>query len=58
MREYPTASAHVNHFKSLLNELSMKRGFSTFSTFVVKLLFDQWQNPESDYRPLLCAVTS
>ena len=27
IKEYPTASAHVNHFKSLLNELSLKRGF-------------------------------
>ena len=25
--EIPTASAHVSHFKSLLNELSLKRGF-------------------------------
>ena len=25
IKEYPTASAHVNHFKSLLNELSMKK---------------------------------
>ena len=34
IKEYPTASAHVNHFKSLLNELSMKRGFAPDIIFV------------------------
>ena len=34
IKEYPTASAHVNHFKSLLNELSMKRGFSPDIVFI------------------------
>ena len=28
IKEYPTASAHVGHFKSLINELAMKKGFS------------------------------
>jgi len=27
IKEYPTASAHVGHFKSLLNELQLKRNF-------------------------------
>jgi replicative DNA helicase len=27
IKEYPTASAHVGHFKSLLNELSLKKSF-------------------------------
>ena len=34
IKEYPTASAHVNHFKSLLNELSLKRGFHPEIIFV------------------------
>ena len=34
IKEYPTASAHVNHFKSLLNELSLKRGFHPDIIFV------------------------
>ena len=34
IKEYPTASAHVNHFKSLLNELSMKRGFAPDIVFI------------------------
>ena len=34
IKEYPTASANVNHFKSLLNELSMKRGFAPDIIFV------------------------
>ena len=34
IKEYPTASAHVGHFKSLLNELSMKKGFSPDIIFV------------------------
>jgi hypothetical protein len=34
IKEYPTASAHVNHFKSLLNELSMKRGFAPDIIFI------------------------
>ena len=25
IKEYPTASAHVGHFKSLLNDLALKR---------------------------------
>jgi replicative DNA helicase len=28
IKEYPTGSAHVGHFRHLLNELKMKRGFS------------------------------
>ena len=31
---YPTASAHVGHFKSLLNELSLKKGFHPDIIFV------------------------
>ena len=27
IKEYPTASAHVGHFKTLMNDLSMKRSF-------------------------------
>ena len=27
IKEYPTASAHSGHFKSLLNELSLKKSF-------------------------------
>ena len=34
VKEYPTASAHVGHFKALLNELSMKKGFSPDIIFV------------------------
>ena len=34
IKEYPTASAHVNHFKSLLNELSLKKGFHPDIIFV------------------------
>ena len=34
IKEYPTASAHVGHFKALLIELSMKKGFSPDIIFV------------------------
>ena len=34
IKEYPTASAHVGHFKSLLNELSLKKGFHPEIIFV------------------------
>ena len=34
IKEYPTASAHVNHFKSLLNELSLKKGFQPDIVFI------------------------
>ena len=34
IKEYPTASAHVGHFKALLSELSMKKGFSPDIIFV------------------------
>jgi len=34
IKEYPTASAHVGHFKALLNELSLKKGFSPDIIFV------------------------
>ena len=34
IKEYPTASAHVGHFKSLLNELAMKKGFSPDIIFI------------------------
>ena len=34
IKEYPTASAHVGHFKSLLNELSLKRSFKPDIIFI------------------------
>ena len=34
IKEYPTASAHVNHIKSLLNEQTLKRGFHPEIIFV------------------------
>ena len=34
IKEYPTASAHVGHFKSLLNELSLKTSFKPDLIFV------------------------
>ncbi len=34
IKEYPTASAHVGHFKALLNELGLKKGFSPDIIFV------------------------
>ncbi len=34
IKEYPTASAHVGHFKALLNELQLKRNFKPDIIFV------------------------
>ena len=34
IKEYPTASAHAGHFSSLLNELSVKKGFHPDIIFV------------------------
>ena len=34
IKEYPTASAHVGHFKALLNELSLKRNFKPDVIFI------------------------
>ena len=34
IKEYPTASAHVGHFKSLLNELSLKKSFKPDIIFI------------------------
>ena len=34
VKEYPTASANVNHFRSLLNELNLKRSFVPDIVFV------------------------
>ncbi|MFZ9353644.1 MAG: DnaB-like helicase C-terminal domain-containing protein [Candidatus Nanopelagicales bacterium] len=34
IKEYPTASAHAGHFKTLLNELSMKKSFKPDIIFV------------------------
>ena len=34
VKEYPTASAHTGHFKSLLNELSLKRSFKPDIIFI------------------------
>jgi len=34
IKEYPTASAHVGHFKSLLNDLALKKGFHPNIIFI------------------------
>ena len=34
IKEYPTASAHIGHFKSLLNELALKKGFKPDIIFI------------------------
>ena len=34
IKEYPTASAHSGHFKSLLNELALKKGFKPDIIFI------------------------
>jgi len=34
IKEYPTASAHSNHFKSLLNELALKKSFKPDIIFI------------------------
>ena len=34
IKEYPTGSAHVGHFRHLLNELQMKKGFTPDIVFV------------------------
>ena len=34
IKDYPTASAHVGHFKALLNELSLKKGFQPDIIFI------------------------
>jgi hypothetical protein len=34
IKEYPTASSHVGHFKALLNELSLKRTFKPDIIFI------------------------
>ena len=34
IKEYPTASAHVGHFKALLNELALKRSFRPEIIFI------------------------
>lgn len=34
IKEYPTASAHVGHFKSLLNDLALKKGFKPDMIFI------------------------
>jgi hypothetical protein len=34
IKEYPTASAHVGHFKGLLNELALKRSFKPDIIFI------------------------
>ena len=34
IKEYPTASAHSGHFKTLLNELSLKKSFRPDIIFV------------------------
>jgi replicative DNA helicase len=34
IKEYPTASAHAGHFKSLLNELALKKSFSPDIIFI------------------------
>jgi len=39
IKEYPTASAHSGHFKSLLNELSLKKSFKPDIIFIDYLNF-------------------
>ena len=34
IKEYPTASAHAGHFKALLNDLSLKKGFKPDLIFI------------------------
>ena len=34
IKEYPTASAHSGHFKSLLNELALKKSFTPDIIFI------------------------
>lgn len=34
IKEYPTASAHANHFKALLNELQLKKAFKPDIVFI------------------------
>ena len=34
IKEYPTASAHAGHFRALLNELSLKKGFKPDIIFI------------------------
>ena len=34
IKEYPTASAHSGHFKSLINELALKKSFKPDVVFV------------------------
>jgi archaellum biogenesis ATPase FlaH len=34
IKEYPTASAHVGHFKALLNDLALKKGFKPDMIFI------------------------
>jgi replicative DNA helicase len=34
IKEYPTASAHAGHFKALLNELALKKGFKPDIIFI------------------------
>ena len=34
IKEYPTASAHAGHFRSLLNELKLKKNFTTDIIFI------------------------
>ena len=44
IKEYPTASAHSGHFKSLLNELALKKSFRPDIIFI-------------DYLEYLCIIT-
>ena len=39
IKEYPTTSAHVGHFKSLLNELSLKKSFNLILFSLITLTF-------------------
>ena len=34
IKEYPTADAHVNHFKSLIDELALKKSFKPDIVFI------------------------
>ena len=39
IKEYPTASAHVGHFRSLIKELALKRSFKPDIIFILALFF-------------------
>ena len=38
IKEYPTASAHVGHFKGLLSDLNLKKDFKPDIIFILSLI--------------------